>query len=419
MASLPAAAPDHDLRARFAAVRSLTEMLAAPLSDADATVQSMPDASPAKWHLAHTSWFFETFVLRDHRPGYAMHDERFSFLFNSYYEAEGERHARAARGMITRPALDEVLAYRAHVTEAVLDGWEAVGPEGRALVALGCHHEEQHQELLCTDVLHLMSRNPLNPALLPPRPRGAGDARPLGWVEGRTGAVRIGHVGDGFAFDCEEPRNTAWLHPHAIADRLVTNGDWQAFLDDGGYERPDHWLSDGWAWMRAEEIAAPLYWEQVEGSWHGFAWDGLRPLDPHAPVLHVSHYEADAYARWAGHRLPTEAEWESAAADHDPDAGQQLDGAPDPRPRASDGVGLTQMFGPAWQWTGSAYLPYPGFRAAAGAVGEYNGKFMSGQMVLKGASLFTPRGHSRATYRNFFPPAARWQATGVRLARDL
>ena len=284
---------------------------------------------------------------------------------------------------------------------------------------MGCHHEEQHGELLCTDVLHLFAGNPLLPALTPPRPRPAGVAPPLEWIEGHRGAVEIGNQGDGFAFDCEGPRHTEWLHPHALANRLVTNGEWMRFLDDGGYDRPDHWLSDGWSWVGAEGVVAPLYWQRDGGEWHGFAQDGLRPLDPHAPVLHVSHYEADAYARWAGHRLPTEAEWESAAAGLDPSDGQQLDGLGDPRPRPAAGSGLTQMFGPAWQWTGSAFLPHPGFRTAEGAVGEYNGKFMSGQMVLKGASLFTPRGHSRASYRNFFPPSARWQATGVRLARDL
>ena len=419
MASLPDADRLTAALDRFRSMRALTEALATPLSDADATVQSMPDASPAKWHLAHTSWFFETFVLRDYHQDYILHDPRFPFLFNSYYEAEGERYARAARGMITRPSLSEVLAYRAHVTEKVAEGWEAIGPEGRALVALGCHHEEQHQELLCTDILHLFSRNPLDPALVPPRPRPAGEARPLGWVEGRSGAVEIGHDGTGFAFDCEGPRHTTWLHPHALADRLVTNEEWQLFQQDGGYQRPDVWLSDGCAWVQENGVEAPLYWERVDGDWHGFGWDGLRPLDPHAPVLHVSHYEADAYARWAGARLPTEAEWESAAAALDPAHGQQLDGLSDGRPRAATDAGLTQMFGPAWQWTGAAYLPYPGFRPAPGAVGEYNGKFMSGQMVLKGASLFTPRSHSRATYRNFFPPSARWQATGVRLARDL
>lgn len=423
MASQPAPhhadRPDDPARARFAATRALTETLAAPLSDADATVQSMADASPAKWHLAHTSWFFETFVLRDHLPGYTLHDERFPFLFNSYYDAEGNRHLRAARGMITRPALDEVLAYRAHVTGAVLDGWNAIGEAGRALVALGCHHEEQHGELLSTDILHLFHQNPLRPALVPPHPRAAADCAPLTWIEGRSGAVEIGHDAIGFAFDCEGPRHTAWLQPHALGHQLVTNGEWQAFVDDGGYDRPDHWLSDGWAWVEVEKAEAPLYWERIDGEWHGFAHDGLAPLDPHAPVLHVCHYEADAYARWAGHRLPTEAEWESAAADLDPTRGQQLDGLADPRPRPAAEPGLTQMFGPAWQWTGSAFLPHPGFCPAEGAVGEYNGKFMSGQMVLKGASLFTPRGHSRVSYRNFFPPSARWQATGVRLAKDL
>ena len=422
MASQPAPRPTPDadpLRQRFAATRALTEALTTRLSDADATVQSMADASPAKWHLAHTSWFFETFVLRDHAPGYRLHDERFPFLFNSYYEAEGERHGRAQRGMITRPALDEVRAYRSHVTTAVLARWDALGDEARALVELGCHHEAQHTELLCTDLLHLLSLNPLHPALVPSRPRAAGQTTPLHWIEGPVGRAEIGHDGTDFAFDCEGPHHTVWLAPHALAHRLVTNAEFRQFVDDGGYRAPGHWLSDGWAWVQANGIDAPMHWHRVGGDWHGFAFDGLAPLDPHAPVLHISHYEADAYARWAGHRLPTEAEWEVAAAGLDPAIGQQLDGETDARPLASGDAGLTQMFGPAWQWTGSAFLPHPGFRAAEGAVGEYNGKFMSGQMVLKGASLFTPRGASRPSTRNFFPPTARWQATGIRLARDL
>jgi len=402
---------------RFAAVRARSLALGAALSDADATVQSMPDASPAKWHLAHTTWFFETFVLRDHVPGYRLHDERWPFLFNSYYEAEGQRHARNRRGMVTRPTLDEVRAYRAHVDAALAAAIPALGAEALALVELGCHHEEQHQELLVTDLIHLFSCNPLEPALYPALPAVAGDAAPMGWIERGEQVVEIGQdtrrSGAGFAFDCEGPRHRVLLSPHAIADRPVTNGEWQAFIADGGYREPRHWLSDGWAWVRREGIAAPLYWEERDGGWTGFGLDGRRALDPAAPVTHVSFYEADAYASWAGARLPTEAEWE-AAAGHDPAAGNQLDGAGPVGPRAGGG-----WFGDVWEWTGSAFRPYPGFAAATGAVGEYNGKFMSGQCVLRGGSCATPRGHARASYRNFFYPHQRWQFTGVRLARDL
>ncbi|RIA43957.1 ergothioneine biosynthesis protein EgtB [Hephaestia caeni] len=409
----PAPAP---LAARFAAVRALSRALVEPLSDADATVQSMPDASPAKWHLAHTSWFFETFVLRDFVPGYAPYDARFPFLFNSYYEAEGQRHARDRRGMVTRPSLDDVLAYRAHIEAALLDALPGLAPEVRDLVALGCHHEEQHQELLLTDILHLLSCNPIEPALWPSA-HEAPIAMPgvIDWIEGAQGTVEIGHRGDGFAFDCERPRHAALLHPHALADRTVTNGEWIAFIEDGGYAESRHWLSDGWAWVQAERIAAPLYWEQDDGGWTRFGLDGRQPIDPAAPVTHISFYEADAYASWAGARLPTEAEWEAAAQAHDPAGGNQLDaaGPAEPRPGTTPG-----FFGDVWEWTGSAYRPYPGFRPAEGAVGEYNGKFMSGQFVLKGGSCATPRGHVRASYRNFFYPHQRWQFTGVRLAKD-
>ncbi|MEG8039438.1 ergothioneine biosynthesis protein EgtB [Sphingomonas sp. LR60] len=406
------------LARRYAQVRRLSEALVAPLSDADATVQSMDDASPAKWHLAHTTWFFETFVLRDHVPGYALHDARFPFLFNSYYEAEGRRHARGRRGMITRPALDEVLAYRHAVDAAVLAAFAELPAAALELVALGCHHEEQHQELLVTDVLHLFSENPLEPAVWPAQRKvPVAMPGPVGWIESDERVVEVGHKGGGFGFDCEGPRHRTLLHPHAIADRTVTNGEWAAFIADGGYRDARLWLSDGWAWVQRERIGAPLYWEHREGAWTRFGLDGRRAVDPAAPVTHISFYEADAYATWAGARLPTEFEWEGAAAAHDAGAGNQLDGAGAIEPRPSEGG--PAFFGDVWEWTGSAYRPYPGFHPVEGAVGEYNGKFMNGQFVLRGGSCATPRGHARACYRNFFYPHQRWQFTGVRLAKDL
>ena len=401
----------------FASVRAMSLALAAPLSDADATVQSMPDASPAKWHLAHTTWFFETFVLRDHVAGYRLHDERWPFLFNSYYEAEGERHARDHRGMVTRPTLDEVRAYRAHVDAALAAALPGLSAEAAALVELGCRHEQQHQELLVTDILHLLGRNPLEPALYPAaRKQPVAVPPPVGWIERPAGMVEIGHVGADFAFDCETPRHPTLLAPHAMADRTVTNAEWTNFIADGGYRTARWWLADGWAWAQREAIEAPLYWRREGEAWTRFGLDGRRAVDPAAPVTHVSFYEADAYAAWAGARLPTEAEWEAFAAPYDPRGGNQMDaaGAIEPRPAIS----APAPFGDVWEWTGSAYRPYPGFRAAAGAVGEYNGKFMSGQFVLRGGSCATPRGHVGATYRNFFYPHQRWQFTGVRLARD-
>ncbi len=402
---------------RFAATRRLSLDLVATLSDADASAQSMPDASPAKWHLAHTTWFFETFVLRDHLPGYRAFDDRYAYLFNSYYEAEGPRHARPQRGLLTRPSLTDICVWRAHVDTAVQTVLSDLPPAARMLVELGIQHEQQHQELLLTDLKHLFAQNPLGPAVWDSKV--AGEAQPFSamkWVEGRAGVVAVGHGGEDFAFDCEGPRHDALLSPYALASRPVSNGEWQQFVADGGYHTPSLWLSDGWAWVQREAIDAPAYWD---GDRH-FTLSGWRDIDPAAPVTHISFYEADAFASWAGARLPTEFEWEAAAAQLNPASGQQLDAAGPVHPAVSEGgTDLGQMFGSVWEWTGSAYRPYPGFRAAPGAVGEYNGKFMSGQFVLRGGSCATPRGHLRASYRNFFYPHQRWQSTGVRLAKDL
>ena len=402
---------DHggSLAGRLAATRALTLDLAAPLSDADAAIQPFPDASPAKWHLAHTTWFFETFVLRDHAPGYERFDERYPYLFNSYYEGEGERHPRARRGMISRPSLDEVREWRNHVDEALEQALPGLSPNALELVELGINHEQQHQELLLTDILATFAENPLEPAYGPLEAAPCHAAEPLSFLPGRTGIVEIG-AGDGFAFDSERPRHPELLHPHAIASRPVTNREFGEFVADRGYETPTLWLSDGWDWVQREGIAGPLYWR---GDGSAFTLAGRREIDPAAPVAHVNFFEADAFARWVGKRLPAESEWESFAASADPHLGNQLDraGAVVPKPPGD-------IFGDVWEWTRSSFEPYPGFAPAPGAVGEYNGKFMCGQRVLKGASCATPRGHSRASYRNFFPPDARWQFTGLRLARD-
>jgi ergothioneine biosynthesis protein EgtB len=407
---------------RLLATRQLTLDLAAPLSDADATIQPFPDASPAKWHLAHTTWFFETFVLRDHAPGYQSFDERYAFLFNSYYEAEGPRHARPRRGMLSRPSLDEVRSYRAHVDDALERALPTLPSSALDLIELGINHEQQHQELFLTDILATFAENPLEPPYghceeLKATRQSSGAAAGLlrsapndEWMKGREGIVEIGALDAGFAFDSEQPRHKAFLAPHLIANRRVTNNEWREFIDDGGYNRATLWLSDGWAWIQQEGISGPLYWRDNGTE---FTLGGRRDIDWAAPVAHVSYFEADAFARWAGARLPTEAEWEDFAASTDPMLGNQLDEAGPVVPRSSGGI-----FGDVWEWTQSAFGSYPGFAPAEGAVGEYNGKFMSGQLVLKGASCATPRGHSRASYRNFFPPAARWQFTGVRLARD-
>ena len=403
----------------FERVRSATVALADGLSDADATVQSMEDASPAKWHLAHVTWFFETFILKQFLPGYAPFSEDFDYLFNSYYDAVGERHPRPRRGMLTRPALEEVMAYRTHVDgamETLLDG--DLSAELQDLVTLGLHHEEQHQELFLTDILHLFAQNPLKPAFRAPQPRlMKGQAARLAWHRFEGGLIETGFEGDGFAFDCEGPRHKSWLEPFEIANRTVTNEEWISFIEDGGYERPGHWLSDGWATCQAEGWRAPLYWQRQDGEWWTMTLRGWQPVDPQAPVCHVSQFEADAYATWAGARLPSEAEWEHAADEADVRGNDAGTGRLSPAPQNGDG--LLGFFGDVWEWTRSAYSPYPGFKAAEGAVGEYNGKFMSGQYVLRGGACSTPAGHIRRTYRNFFHPGKRWQFAGVRLARDV
>jgi dimethylhistidine N-methyltransferase len=386
---------------RYLAVRAGTSALAAPLSAEDQTVQSMPDASPVKWHQAHTTWFFETFLLTPFVTGYRPFDPLFGYLFNSYYETVGPRRPRPARGLVTRPSLERVRDYRAYVDEAMaalLQGPCATTREVEALVELGLAHEEQHQELILMDVLHLFAQMPGHPAYRDAATPPVADPGPMGFVPFEGGVVRIGHEGAGFAFDNEAPRHDTLLAAYSLADRLVTNAEWMAFIEDGGYGRADLWLSDGWAQVKAEDWSCPIYWrEREDGAWSEMTLEGLIPLDLHAPVSHISFYEADAYARWAGCRLPSEAEWEHAA---------------------TAGASLHQMRDVLWQWTGSAYSPYPGFVAGAGAVGEYNGKFMINQMVLRGGCVATPTGHSRATYRNFFYPHHRWQFSGVRLARD-
>ncbi len=393
---LPATSGEAAL-ARYLSVHRHTESLVAALTAEDQCVQSMPDASPAKWHRAHTTWFFEQFVLVPFLPGYQVRDPRFRYLFNSYYEAVGARHPRPFRGLLTRPGAADVTAYRAHVDAAMSDLLPRAPAQAPALVELGLQHEQQHQELLLTDMLHAFAQTPLAPAVLPDwrePPPAPGTAR---FIECPSDVTTIGHAGPGFAFDNETPAHQVLLHPYAIASHLVRNGDWLAFMQDGGYRTPTLWMSDGWATVQEQGWTAPLYWQQHDGAWWQMGLAGLAPLDPDAPVRHISWYEADAYARWANARLPTEAEWEAAAGRGD----------------------LRETCSHVWQWTASAYSPYPGYRAPPGAVGEYNGKFMVNQMVLRGASLATPPGHARLSYRNFFHPDRRWQFCGLRLARDV
>ena len=409
-----------DFSNRLETVRRRTLDLAEPLSAEDQCVQSMTDASPTKWHLAHTSWFFETFVLKPYAKGYQEFHPRYNYLFNSYYEQVGPRHERPKRGLLSRPALSDIHAFREHVELALREFLDAGGseyPDVVALVELGCHHEQQHQELILTDIKHALSCNPLMPVYQPPRPRDASRTRAWDWIDHGGGLIEIGRSDDGFTFDCEGPRHKVWLEPFRLASRPVTNGEFVAFIEDGGYERAEVWLSSGWATCCERGWQAPLYWDRADdGDWRIFTLSGLRPLDPDAPVCHVSFYEADAYARWAGKRLATEAEWEVIATPLTP-AGN-FAGSREFHPVPARGEGLRQIYGDVWEWTSSAYCPYPGFLPPAGAVGEYNGKFMSGQMVLRGGSCATPEGHVRPTYRNFFYPSDRWQFSGIRLADD-
>lgn len=407
---------------RFAVVRGQTEALVRDLAPEDMVPQSMPDASPAKWHIAHVTWFFETFLLIPHAPDYRPIDPIYGFLFNSYYEAVGARHPRPQRGLLTRPTVAEVFAYRGHVDAAMARFLEtaddALLSELTPLIELGFAHEEQHQELILMDLLHLFAQNAMAPAYRPLRPAPARTAPPVTWPRFDGDIVDIGFdMGGDFVFDCEGPRHQVLLRPFKMASRCVTNGEWKAFLADGGYIRPEFWLSDGWATVQREGWRAPLYWMQDDGAWSAMTLAGLQPVDDHAPVCHVSFFEADAYARWAGKRLPSEGEWERAARGLAP-TGNTL-GSGFLRPVAAEaGPGLQQMFGDVWEWTQSPFSPYPGFRLAQGAVGEYNGKFMSSQMVLRGGCCATPDGHVRASYRNFFYPAMRWMFAGVRLAED-
>lgn len=402
----------------FDQVRARTLALTEPLSPEDMGLQSMEDTSPPKWHLAHTTWFFEEFILKPYLPGYQPADERFAVLFNSYYVQAGPRHTRSKRGLLSRPSVSEVFDYRSHVEDALKDGlvrgaFSKAMPEIEDLITLGCHHEMQHQELLVTDLLHALSFNPLLPAYTLAKSAPVAAIKELSWTFHDGGLTEIGHDGNGFAYDCEGPRHKAWIDPYKIADRLVTNGDWFAFMEDGGYENQTLWLMEGWAVREKNAWECPLYWWRQDGEWWSFTLQGPRPVDWSAPVVHVSYYEADAYARWAGHRLPTEAEWEHAASNTPIDGNFLENNSFVPIGRTSS------LWGDVWQWTSSAFSPYPGFRPPEGAIGEYNGKFMVNQMVLRGGSCATPKAQMRPSYRTFFYPHQRWQMLGLRLAGDL
>jgi ergothioneine biosynthesis protein EgtB len=408
------------LQDRYREVRRISEALCRPLATEDYVVQSIPDVSPPKWHLAHTTWFFETFLLTPHQAAYRPFHPQFGYLFNSYYEAVGARHPRAQRGLLSRPTVEEILAYRTYVdgqmAELIEDAGEEQWTRIEELLILGFHHEQQHQELLLTDIKHILSTNPLRPAYRSQPLAPAQDAARLSWLEHAGGIHEIGYDGAGFAFDNERPRHPVYVGDYALGSRLVTNGEYAEFVKAGGYREPRFWLSDGWRAVQENGWTAPLYWEWIDDEWWIMSLTGIRLLEASEPVSHVSFYEADAYARWAGKRLPTEAEWEIAARDL-PVTGNLLEGDQlHPLAASSAGEGLSQMFGDVWEWTATPYVSYPGFQPAAGAVGEYNGKFMCNQMVLRGGSCATPVSHIRPTYRNFFPPEARWQFTGIRLA---
>jgi len=401
-------------------VRGATSALCAPLAPEDTVAQSMPDASPAKWHLAHTTWFFEQFLLVYFDSGYRRFREGWDYLFNSYYQTIGPMHARPQRGLLTRPTLHEIVDYRAHVDNAMCALLRQRGDDSelRSRVVLGLNHEQQHQELLLTDIQHLFSLNPLQPAYRAPVPDASSESVPLRFIEGRHGIIEIGHAGAGFAYDNESPRHRELLHPHAIASRCVTNAEFREFIDDSCYRNPALWLSEGWDTVRREGWSHPLYWDDALET--SFGLTGRRAIEPAAPVCHISFFEADAFARWAGARLPTEAEWETMARDLPIEGNFADSGALRALPTRTVGAKgqPLQVFGDVWEWTSSPYVGYPGYRPAAGAIGEYNGKFMCGQWVLRGGSCATPMGHVRASYRNFFHPAARWQFSGLRLARD-
>jgi ergothioneine biosynthesis protein EgtB len=422
MSSMTFGQPGRDresLAETFRAVRSQTEKLCEPLETEDYVIQSVTDVSPPKWHLAHTSWFFEHFVLAESQAGYQRFHPMYAYLFNSYYNLAGEYHPRVKRGVLSRPTVADIYRFRQHVTEKTLNLIDSVTDEELARIeptlTIGLNHEQQHQELLVTDIKHILWCNPLEPVYRERPNQPSQPVRPMGWLEFKGGLHEAGFDNGGFAFDNESPRHPVFLNGFRIADRLVTNSEYLAFMRDGGYERPDLWLSDGWYTVNEQKWRSPLYWEQHDSEWWNFTLAGMRRVDPNEPVCHISHYEADAYARWAGKRLPTEFEWEVAAAD------QQLEGNFVDSGRyhvAPLTNGSAQFFGDVWEWTQSAYLPYPGFKPLPGAVGEYNGKFMSSQMVLRGGSCATPLSHMRPTYRNFFQPYLRWQFMGLRLAED-